>query len=109
MMLQSDYYLHVINGHAGEYAPLMARIALNLGHDSKAYPFDLSELQVRTGTFKRDPSTTGFNELLIQDMVRAAIQHDLDPWREDQLEFLKRIAGPPNKVATLRLVKRESS
>jgi hypothetical protein len=88
MKLQSEFYLHILSGNAYEATSLMARIALNVGYDAKAYPVDLSEIK-QVGLLPRDPSTTGFNELLVADFLRAGLVHGIKPWRPDQVNSLK--------------------
>lgn len=96
MELQSVFYLHIIGGQAYEATTLMARIALNLGHDAKAFPVDLTEIK-QVGLLPRDPSTCGFNELLVADFLRAGLVHGLKPWRPDQVDGLKALLASPSQ------------
>lgn len=102
LKLQLHFYLHITGGLAYDATPLMARIALNLGYDAKAYPVDISEIQA-IGKFKRDPSTCGFNEYFIADFLRSAIMDGLKPWNARQVAELKQLAGV-KPTATLHLI-----
>lgn len=91
MELQSEFYLHITIGHAAEKASLMAKIALNLGHDPKAYPVDLSEI-ANIGGMRRFNGLVGFDELFIADFLRCAVMHGIKPWKPYQVEELQRLA-----------------
>ena len=81
-----DIFLHIVNGDAGAAAPLMARLALHLGHDAALYPLDVSEIvQIRFVTDKRG----WLNEHYVAEMLRAAVFGEFKPWEPDQIELLR--------------------
>lgn len=94
MQLQPEFFLHIINGGAEGAGPLLARLALNLGYDSAAYPFDLAQLK-NVGDFFRDPGSCGFNEFFVADYVRAAIMGDATSWDAKEVAMLRQIADRP--------------
>jgi hypothetical protein len=101
--LQAEMYQVITNGLAYDAAPLMARIALNIGHNASEFPVDLSEL-LRIAHCPRDSGTTGFNELLIADYVRSAMLGALEPWSEDEVRELMRVAAVAPKAKLHLLV-----
>ena len=97
MELISEFYLHVTGGLAGDATALMARVALNIGHDAEAYPVDIAEIKA-LGELRRDPNTCGFNELLLADYLRSALCNGLRPWRPEQVQMLATMNGVPAPV-----------
>ena len=94
MHFQSEFYVHIIAGMAGEASPLMARLALNAGHDSLAFPFGLEELR-QVGQFERKCGTQGLNEFFATECARATILGSFAPWDEAHVARLKAIADQP--------------
>ena len=81
-----DIFLHIVNGDAGTAAPLMARLALHLGHDAAQYPLDVSEIaQIRLVTNRRG----WLNEHYVAEMLRAAVFGEFKPWEPHQVELLR--------------------
>lgn len=112
--IESEYFLHVTGGGAGPASPLMARIALSLGHHPKAYPMDLSDIKAVTElSLKSDGSVNrldararrALNEFMVLELARQAVMSETD-WREDQIAALRALAGAEAvaKVRVLRAV-----
>jgi hypothetical protein len=91
MNFQAEFYLHIICGHAGDAAPVLARLALSVGHDAQAYPFPIENLNL-VGRFKRASGTQGLNEFYAMECARAVVLRAFKPWRADQIEQLESIA-----------------
>ena len=94
MQLQPEFFHHVTGIHAGDAAPLMARIALGLLSYPTAHPMPLDCVK-DIGRFARDPAMCGLNEFFIAEFIRAAIMDDLAPWDEQEARTLKIIAERP--------------
>lgn len=94
MDFQAEFYLHIICGHAGDVAPVLARLALSLGYDADAYPFPIEDLKM-VGRFKRASGTQGLNEFYAMECARALVLSGFKPWRADQVQQLAPIAGQP--------------
>lgn len=95
MLLQPEFYIHIVTGNAGDAAPLLARIALHLGYNAELYPVNLLEI-TKTNQFARASNTCGFNEFFLIDFLRASVMEGLTPWRPDQVEKLKVFAHSPS-------------
>lgn len=94
MHFQAEFYNHLINGQAGDAAPILARLALNVAHDSGEYPFPF-ELLATVGNFERKLGTQGLNEFFAMECARAAVLREFAPWRQDQVAKLRLIAQMP--------------
>ena len=90
--MQPEFFQMVTNGVACDAASLMARIALNLGYDSAEFPVDISEM-LSIALLPRDPGTVGFNELMIIDYIRSALVGSAEPWSDEEVAELIRVAG----------------
>lgn len=102
MELQSAFYSRITSGEAGEATSLMARIALNLGHDARAFPVDLSEI-VKIRLFNRDLKMVGFNELFTADFVRASLMADgIKPWEARHVKSFLEMDGVYSYVHPIR-------
>ena len=94
MQLQPEFFLHIINGEACDAGPLLARLALNLGHDPVAFPFDVTALQT-VSDFARKPNSCGVNELFVVEYLRAAVMGGARPWTQEEVGMLLQIAARP--------------
>lgn len=100
---QEMYYFHVSCGGAGIAGELMARLALNLAHDARAYPLDASEL-LAIMDMDAGADTGGFNGLLVAELLRAAVLCELAAWDEEEVRHLRHVAGPA-RGAKLTLIR----
>ena len=114
MGIESEYFLHVTCGAAGPASALMARIALHVGHDAKAYPMDLSEIKRVTDLSLESDGTPSrlhvrsrrvLNELMVAELARQFLMTEVS-WRDDQVAAFRALAGPEasTKVHVLRVV-----
>lgn len=103
METQREFYSHVTGGTAGDATALMCRIALNIGHDPKAYPVDISEIK-KFLAMHHFPDGCGVNELFVADFLRAALMGAVKPWRPEQVESLRTMNGV-HATATLHAIK----
>lgn len=114
MGIESEYFLHVTCGAAGPASALMARIALNLGQESRSYPVDLSDIKTVTErSLGNGVSPSGLNararralnEFMVIELARQALMSGV-AWREDQVASLRALAGAEaaSKVRVLRPV-----
>ena len=94
MHFQSEFYLHVVGGHAGDAGPILAQLALQIGHDATAYPFPFHKLAM-VGDFAREHGTQGLNEFYAIECARALVLREVRPWNADQSERLKAVARLP--------------
>ena len=94
MHFQAEFYLHVVQGYAGDAGPIMARLALNIGHESKAHPFPFEHLAI-IGDFERQHGTQGLNEFYAIECARALVLRNFRPWEPDQVARLKTVAEMP--------------
>jgi hypothetical protein len=92
MHFQSEFYLHIVSGAAGEAGPLLARLALNAGYDPVAFPFRLEDLRL-VGHFERALGTQGLNEFFSSECARATILRTFEPWNEAHAAQLKLVAA----------------
>lgn len=103
MAVESEYFLHLTCGGAGGATALMARIALNLGHDARAFPVGLADIKNVTELSLQDNEALAshnkrarraLNEFFLTEMLRQATLSSIS-WREDQVVALTQLAGPP--------------
>jgi hypothetical protein len=94
MQLQPEFFHHVTGIHAGDAAPLMARIALRLLGRPTVRSLPL-ECVKDIGRYSRSPAMCGLNEFFIAEFLRAAIMDDLAPWDEQETKALEIIAKRP--------------
>ncbi|MYM37464.1 hypothetical protein GTP38_24365 [Duganella sp. FT94W] len=94
MFLQPEFYLHIITGGAGDAAPLMARIALHLAHDSSAYPINLIDLKTLKN-FCSPKESSGLNEFFVSEFLRSAMMEGVRNWTDHEIGRLKTFAHSP--------------
>ena len=78
MQLQPEFFHHVTGIHAGDAAPLMARIALGLLSYPTAHPMPLDCVK-DIGRFARDPGHFAVRspERIVADAFAAALAEDV--------------------------------
>lgn len=97
MNFQYEFFRHITDDDAGDAAPLLAKLALCAGYDSKAYPFPFEELRL-VGDFRRKLGTQGLNEFYAIECARAMILEEIRPWEPHQVEALVEIAKRPTSL-----------
>ena len=94
MNFQIEMYRHLIDGHAGEAAPILAKLSLCLGYDAAAYPCSIWDIHA-IGSFCRASNTKGLNEFFAMECARSAVLGSFKQWDHEQIVKLREIAALP--------------
>lgn len=92
MSFQTEMYRHLIDGRAGEAAPILARLCLCAGSDPFKHPCSVWDLH-NIGSFSRPYESKGLNEFFALECVRAIILDSFKPWAPEQIQQLEVIAA----------------